>query len=363
MAKKPAPRKKPTPKKDPHLEKAAAEVPLGGPLAGTPSPPDAPAPPDTSGEIPSRGVNQQKLLEKYLELAETPGLSPENRKTLLEAAHSIQNHDVETEGTAHLDLLAEQVKDGLPPDMRPAAKGPEEKPVEPKKTPKPAPKPKAKSGSGKVTPEKLEKETPAPAPAPAPGPKSPTAPKPEGKGDSPPAPAPAPEPAPKPTEPAPKPPAKPPVGKVNEKLKLLRAGNIGKAGLGALAALLLYRSMKPEQDTRQTEQQMEEARVQSRSAKIAKAMEDMRMQRSLQQNQMRLAQANPTLYTSVMAGRRVPTNSVSVGGTTPYGSDARTSGVYGQWTLCTTRPTVRFDGINQCRPPLLLSTTPTTSRF
>jgi hypothetical protein len=102
--------------------------------------------------------------------------------------------------------------------------------------------------------------------------------------------------------------------KVGEKLKLLRAGNMGKVGLGALAALMLARQMRPEQDSRPIEAQMEEARTQSRSARIAKAMEDMRLQRSIQQNQMRLAQANPTLYTSVMAGRRVPTNSVVLGG-------------------------------------------------
>jgi hypothetical protein len=102
--------------------------------------------------------------------------------------------------------------------------------------------------------------------------------------------------------------------KVGEKLKLLRAGNMGKVGLGALAALMLARQMRPEQDSRPIEAQMEEARTKSRSARIAKAMEDMRMQRSIQQNQMRLAQANPTLYTSVMAGRRVPTNSVVLGG-------------------------------------------------
>jgi hypothetical protein len=306
-----------------HKEKMADEVPLGGPLKGlptptkTPSAPETPSAPDMSGEMPSRGVSQQKLLEKILKLVDTPGLSPENKKILSDAASLVQNHDVEAEGTNILDQMDEHFKDGLPPEMKPKAGAPAETaPGE-----KPAPKPrggKPKKGGSKPAPKptikdlKEAEEKPAPKPGPTPTPE----------------PAPTPEPT-KPTEP-PAPPIAPkkakPKGdfdpsmhagrypKVGEKLKLLRAGNIGKVGLGALAALMLARQMRPEQDSRPIEAQMEEARTQSRSARIAKAMEDMRMQRSIQQNQMRLAQANPTLYTSVMAGRRVPTNSVVLGG-------------------------------------------------
>jgi len=304
-----------------HLEQAANEVPFGGPLDGlptptkTPSAPETPSAPDMSGEMPSRGVSQQKLLEKILKLVDTPGLSSENKKILSDAASLVQNHDVEAEGTNILDQMDEHFKDGLPPEMKPKAGAPAETASEEK----PAPKPrggKPKKGGLKPAPKptikdlKEAEEKPAPKPAPKEEPKA------------------EPEPT-KPTEPAAPPiaPKKPaPKGnfdpsmhagrypKVGEKLKLLRAGNIGKVGLGALAALILARQMKPEQDTRRVEAQMEEARTQSRSTKIAKAMEDMRLQRSLQQNQMRLAQANPTLYTSVMAGRRVPTNSVVLGG-------------------------------------------------
>jgi len=318
MAKKPTPRKKSTPKKDPGLDKAAAEVPLGGPLAGIPSPPETPSAPDMSGETPSRGVNQQKLLEKIIKLIDTPGLSPENKKILSDAASLVQNHDIESEGTNILDELDAHFKDGLPPEMKPKAGAPAETAPEEK----PAPKPRGGKprGGSKPAPKptikdlKEAEEKPAPKPEPKPAPKE------EPKA--------GPEPT-KPTEPA-APPIAPkkakPKGefnpelyvgrypKVGEKLKLLRAGNIGKVGLGALAALMLARQMRPEQDSRPIEAQMEEARTQSRSARIAKAMEDMRMQRSIQQNQMRLAQANPTLYTSVMAGRRVPTNSVVLGG-------------------------------------------------
>ena len=321
MAKKKyTPRKKAEPKKDPSLAKAADEVPLGGPFKDLPSPPDAPSSPDApdmSASIPSRGVNQQELLDKIVKLIDTPGLSPENKKVLADAASLVQNHNVEAEGTAILDALAENFKDGLPPEMKPKAGAPAEAAPE-----KPAPKPrgggKPKGGSKpapKITPKALKdaEEKPAPKPEPKPAPKPEAAPEPTAPTE----PA-APPIAPK-KKPAPKGDFDPSMHagrypKVGEKLKLLRAGNIGKVGLGALAALILARQMRPEQDARPIEAQMEEARTQSRSAKIAKAMEDMRLQRSLQQNQMRLAQANPTLYTSVMAGRRVPTNSVVLGG-------------------------------------------------
>lgn len=316
MAKKKSTPKKATPKTEPVRDTAADDVPLGGPLKGLPSPPDAPSPPDTSASLPSRGVNQQELLDKILKLIDTPGLSPENKKVLADAASLVQNHDVASEGTGILDALAENFKDGLPDEMKPKAGAPAEAAPE-----KPAPKPRGGKPKGstkpapKITPKALKdaEEKPAPKPEPKPAPKPEATPEPTAPTE----PA-APPIAPK-KKPAPKGDFDPSMHagrypKVGEKLKLLRAGNIGKVGLGALAALILARQMRPEQDARPIEAQMEEARTQSRSAKIAKAMEDMRLQRSLQQNQMRLAQANPTLYTSVMAGRRVPTNSVVLGG-------------------------------------------------
>jgi len=233
MAKKPTPRKKSTPKKDPGLDKAAAEVPLGGPLAGLPSPPETPSAPDMSGETPSRGVSQQKLLEKILKLIDTPGLSPENKKILSDAASLVQNHDVEAEGTNILDQMDEHFKDGLPPEMKPKAGAPAETASEEK----PAPKPrggKPKKGGLKPAPKptikdlKEAEEKPEPKPAPKEEPKA------------------EPEPT-KPTEP-PAPPIAPKKAKpkddfdpsmhagrypkVGEKLKLLRAGNIGKVWTG-----------------------------------------------------------------------------------------------------------------------------------
>ena len=101
---------------------------------------------------------------------------------------------------------------------------------------------------------------------------------------------------------------------VQKKLKLLRGGGVLKYGmLGALGGLTGQLFRRP-QDHTEIEAEEEQARVRSRSAKIARALEEIRLQRSIQMNQRRLAQANPSLYTSVMAGRRVPSNSVVLGG-------------------------------------------------
>lgn len=93
-----------------------------------------------------------------------------------------------------------------------------------------------------------------------------------------------------------------------------KMGMLGLAGLAALAGGSIYRATQMPQDRSKAEEALAEAEARSRSAKIAKLLEQARMERTLAENQRRLAQSNPDLYTSVMAGRRVPAGSVVLGG-------------------------------------------------
>lgn len=96
-----------------------------------------------------------------------------------------------------------------------------------------------------------------------------------------------------------------------EQLKPSLRSLVGIAG----GALLGRAAMQPDPQQRmQLEATVSEAMQRAKSERIAKLLEQARMERSLAQNQARLAQANPTLYTSIMAGRRVPTGAVVLGG-------------------------------------------------
>lgn len=59
---------------------------------------------------------------------------------------------------------------------------------------------------------------------------------------------------------------------------------------------------------------LETAKDQARSTQIASLLEQARMQKSLAENTRRLAQSAPDLYSSVMAGQRLPKGSVVLGG-------------------------------------------------
>lgn len=59
---------------------------------------------------------------------------------------------------------------------------------------------------------------------------------------------------------------------------------------------------------------LETSKDQARSNQIASLLEQARMQKSLAENTRRLAQSAPDLYSSVMAGQRLPKGSVVLGG-------------------------------------------------
>ena len=89
----------------------------------------------------------------------------------------------------------------------------------------------------------------------------------------------------------------------------------GNLALGALAGLAGTRMLlKKEPDTTQIDQLVNNAVAKSKSEKVARLLVQSRMEKALAENQMRLARQAPDLYTSVMAGRRVPKGSVVLGG-------------------------------------------------
>ena len=89
----------------------------------------------------------------------------------------------------------------------------------------------------------------------------------------------------------------------------------GNLALGALAGLATTRMLvKQNPDTTQLDQLVNNAVAKSKSEKVARLLEQSRMEKALAENQMRLARQAPDLYTSVMAGRRVPKGSVVLGG-------------------------------------------------
>lgn len=89
----------------------------------------------------------------------------------------------------------------------------------------------------------------------------------------------------------------------------------GNLALGALAGLATTRMLvKQNPDTTQIDQLVNNAVAKSKAEKVARLLEQSRMEKALAENQMRLARQTPDLYTSVMAGRRVPKGSVVLGG-------------------------------------------------
>lgn len=99
----------------------------------------------------------------------------------------------------------------------------------------------------------------------------------------------------------------------------LRKSAMGKGlkygALAGLAAVLVgrlgrERKIQPLESTETAQRLLE----QSRSQKITKLLEQARIERMIQENQARIARSDPRLYTSVLAGRSVPTNSVVLGG-------------------------------------------------
>jgi len=103
-------------------------------------------------------------------------------------------------------------------------------------------------------------------------------------------------------------------GGLRSKLGMLKSKPV-MAGVGALAALGLIRTLtkKPE-DNASVVNQFEKQAMGERSREVARLLEKARLERTIRENQMRLARGNPDLYTSIMAGRRLPKGSVVLGG-------------------------------------------------
>ena len=103
-------------------------------------------------------------------------------------------------------------------------------------------------------------------------------------------------------------------GGLRSKLGMLKSKPV-MAGVGALAALGLIRTLnkKPE-DNASVVNQFEKQALGERSREVARLLEKARLERTIRENQMRLARGNPDLYTSIMAGRRLPKGSVVLGG-------------------------------------------------
>jgi len=111
----------------------------------------------------------------------------------------------------------------------------------------------------------------------------------------------------------------PAAGKIKSMLGSIKGAtmnNKGALALGLLSGIATKRTLMPTEQPNPgaIQQRIDDAVNQSQSEKIAKLLEQARMERSIQKNQMQLARQTPDLYTSVMAGRRVPKGSVVLGG-------------------------------------------------
>ena len=92
-------------------------------------------------------------------------------------------------------------------------------------------------------------------------------------------------------------------------------GAIGAtAGLGALSALQNSKRIQSSIQKQEIDSELETAKAQSKSFQIADLLEQARMQKAIADNTQRLAQSAPDLYSSVMAGQRLPKGSVVLGG-------------------------------------------------
>ena len=98
------------------------------------------------------------------------------------------------------------------------------------------------------------------------------------------------------------------------KSKMLTAGKMlglgGLAGLGAAGIASALRSTKPAPLAQAGNNEIDNARAQ----KVAQILEQQRMEKTIRENAMRLAQSAPDLYSSVRAGQRLPKGSVVLGG-------------------------------------------------
>jgi len=120
----------------------------------------------------------------------------------------------------------------------------------------------------------------------------------------------------------------PPTGsRISDSLKSLRvnaklakkavAKNPIKTGVGVAALVSLLRSDPSRRELARRELDesvVRDAEIKLRAEKTAKLMEQARMEKAIQENTAILARSNPNLYTSVLAGRRVPAGSVVLGG-------------------------------------------------
>ena len=88
--------------------------------------------------------------------------------------------------------------------------------------------------------------------------------------------------------------------------------NLVVGGLGVAALSNLLRPPTPRQEV--NEQAVADAQIKMRAERAAKLMEQARMEKAIQENTAILARSNPNLYTSVLAGRRIPAGSVVLGG-------------------------------------------------
>ena len=88
-------------------------------------------------------------------------------------------------------------------------------------------------------------------------------------------------------------------------------------GLGALGMLGLKQAFGDDGEaTQQIRERSQQEQLNQKSRQIADYLEQARMSQDTQDIKGRLAQSSPDLYTSIMAGRRVPRGSVVLGGQT-----------------------------------------------
>jgi len=111
--------------------------------------------------------------------------------------------------------------------------------------------------------------------------------------------------------------------KLKSVVKSAKTASVAKPlAIGGLAGLLAHKAATqpggplgiPATYQGEVEDTLREAEARARSEKIGKLMEQARVEETIRQNQARLAQVAPDIYTSVMAGRRVPKGSVVLGG-------------------------------------------------
>lgn len=125
-------------------------------------------------------------------------------------------------------------------------------------------------------------------------------------------------PAPTPSKPASKP-------GVAEKLRGLKGkmptakGALALGAGGAVGALVLANMLRRKSPAMaaaemELERSVQEAERRAKSEKLAAILEQSRNEQSILENQNRLARTLPDVYTSVLAGRRIPAGSIVLGG-------------------------------------------------